>query len=80
MPNVYNSATTWQDLYALSGIAPGTAVNVQNQGGSTLQLRQNTVDPTGRVVITYASQDCTGSTVLQGRSNGGLSIFIQELE
>jgi len=27
MPNVYNSATTWQDLYALSGIEPGTPVN-----------------------------------------------------
>lgn len=80
MPNIYNASTAWQDLYALSGIAPGTPVNVQNQGGPQLQLRQNTVDPTGRIVMTYSSQDCTGSTVLQGRSSGGLALFIQELE
>lgn len=79
MPNIMNAGTTWMDLYALSGIAPGAAVNIQNQSGQMLYVRENAVDPYGRVVTTYQNQDCTGSPILQVRSAGGLSLFVQEL-
>lgn len=79
MPNINNASTSWLDLYGLSGIAPGTAVNVQNQSGQVLQIRENLIDPIGRVVTMYQNQDCTGTPVLQVRSSGGLSLFVQEL-
>jgi malonyl CoA-acyl carrier protein transacylase len=61
------------------GITPGAPLNVQNQAGPLLQIRENTVDPIGKVVETYQSQDCSGSAVLQVRSSGGLNLFVQEL-
>ena len=79
MPNINNVSTAWLDLYGLSGIEPGTPVNVQNQAGPALQIRENTVDPIGRIVTTYQNQDCSGTPVLQVRSSGGISIFVQEL-
>jgi len=79
MPNIINASTGWMDLYGLSGIAPGAPLNVQNQAGPLLQIRENTVDPIGKVVETYQSQDCSGSAVLQVRSSGGLNLFVQEL-
>ena len=79
MPNIVNISTGWLDLYALSGIAPGTPVNVQNQAGPILQVRENTTDPTGRVIQSYGNQDCSGTPVLQVRGTGGISLFVQEL-
>lgn len=79
MPNINNASTAWLDLYALSAIAPGTPVNVQNQSSQILQIRENTVDPIGRVVTSYNNQDCTGTPILQVRSSGGISLFVQEL-
>lgn len=79
MPNINNASTAWLDLYGLSGIAAGTPVNIQNQGSPLLQIRDNLVDPIGRIVPTYGNQDCWGSPVLQVRSSGGISIFVQEV-
>lgn len=79
MPNIMNASTAWLDVYGLAGIAPGTPVNIQNQASPTLQIRENTVDPIGRVVPTYQNQDCSGTPVLQVRSSGGINIFVQEM-
>lgn len=79
MPNIIKPETSWIDLYEESGIARGTAVNVQNQSGQVLYLRDNVNDRMGVVLTTYQTKDCTGTQVLEARSDGGISLFIQEL-
>lgn len=79
MPNIASNATNWVDLYQESGIARGTPVNVQNQSGQVLYLRDNVNDRMGAVLTTYQTKDCTGTQVLEARSDGGLALFVQEI-
>lgn len=79
MPNINDPSTGWKNIYNLLGLAPGTALNIQNQSAQTLYLRQNTTDNPGRAVLSFGNQDCFDAAVLEGRCDGGLRLFVQEL-
>lgn len=45
MPQIKTTTSAWADVYALSGIAPGTALLVQNQSGNVALLQTGATAP-----------------------------------
>jgi len=58
MPQIKTTTSAWADVYALSGIAPGTALLIQNQSGNVAILQQGAVAP--------AATDNTGRWLQSG--------------
>lgn len=46
LPNIPLPANTWVDLYAESGITPGTQILTQNIGASNIRLHASLAEPT----------------------------------
>jgi len=45
MPQIKTTTSTWANVYALSGITPGTALLVQNQSGTLALLQISATAP-----------------------------------
>lgn len=45
MPQIKTTTSAWADVYALSGIAPGTALLIQNQSGNVALLQTGATAP-----------------------------------
>ena len=58
MPQIKTTTSAWADVYALSGIAPGTALLIQNQSGNVAILQQGAAAP--------AATDNTGRWLQSG--------------
>lgn len=76
MPNVNTDTSAEVDIYQETGILPGTAVLIQNQGSVTISVRENMTD-TGYLIPPFGERECTGSNVLLLKGITGLRVFIQ---
>lgn len=76
---IQNTLTGWQDVYALSGFTPGTALLIQNQHSLCARLRESTLDASGYRVDSGIEREATGTAVLQAQGNTGLMIYVQQV-
>lgn len=84
MPAINVNTPQWVDIYTQSGIAKGTGLLIQNQGGARMYVQQATSlpatgDNTGRwVEIGEEVQVDAGATGVYGRcSPGGVVAYVQ---
>ena len=83
MPEVTNSTTEWIDLYAASGIAPGTKILIQNKSnGYALVLEASSLpdtnNRTGRMLFMPDEiQVDAGSPGVYYRCFEGIKAFVQ---
>ena len=63
LPPIKLIQSTWVDIYAVTGITPGTKIIIQNTGESEAQLTESAGEPVGKVgVNTLAKNDFLTNT------------------
>lgn len=84
MPQIKTTASAWADVYALSGITPGTALLVQNQSGNLALLQlgataPNVNDNTGRWLQSGAEAviDAGAPGLWMRCSPNGITAYVQ---
>lgn len=66
LQNVPLTANTWVDLYAATGIVVGTAIIIQNLGGTTIRLNTKATSP----LVTDGYNELTASDNVFGNASG----------
>lgn len=83
MPDVNNSTSDWIDLYAASGITPGTKILIQNKSNGYALVIEGAVSPTstdlsGRMLFRPDEIEIdAGSPGVWYRCFGGINAFVQ---
>lgn len=67
MPDINLAPNTWTDIYAASGIAVGTQINVQSSAGGIVYVKTSDSEPTDkggstRLGTLFQAQNKAGST------------------
>lgn len=76
MPDIRSDSNAWVDVYAESGIAPGTPINIQNKAFSPATVQEADSLPTATsrdgLLLQYGLDTGNdGSKRLYMRTNGG---------
>lgn len=83
LPDISLPSGTWSNVYAASGIAPGTPILIFNKGGSTAFLWEGSVAPAQSAwdgISFFADPqvvDQVGATGCWVKSNGPVLINVQ---